>query len=140
MKNISRPLSASLLLASLCVGANDTDKLVWQQVSQNGIFDVTLDAQADDTVEINQFLEWILTVKTVAGEVVAPARISVDGGMQVHGHGLPTQPQISEYPGEGNYLIKGLKFNMNGNWELAFDIQTEDQQDSVVFELKIDYQ
>ena len=70
--------------------------------------------------------------------MVTPARISVGGGMRAHGHGLPTQPQISEYLGEGKYLVKGLKFNMNGNWELAFDIDAEDRKDKVVFELKID--
>lgn len=141
MNSISQFLIGGLFIVSVCACAKtdaDAAKLVWQQTSENGVFDVTLDAQVDDSVEINQFLEWILTVKTATGEVVTPARISVGGGMRAHGHGLPTQPQISEYLGEGKYLVKGLKFNMNGNWELAFDIDAEDRKDKVVFELKID--
>lgn len=113
--------------------------LVWQQTSEQGVFNVTLDSQVENAVEINEFLEWILTVESVSGEAVSPARITVGGGMPAHGHGLPTQPQVSEYLGEGKYLVKGLKFSMNGRWELSFDIQSEDQKDKVVFDLKIDY-
>ena len=119
--------------------AAEKDTLVWQQSSEQGIFEVTLDSQAKDIVEINEFLEWVLTVKTADGEVVSPARITVGGGMPKHGHGLPTQPQIGEYLGDGKYLLKGLKFSMNGQWELTFDIQSEDQQDNVVFDFKLDY-
>ncbi len=115
------------------------ESLVWQQTSEQGLFNVTLDSQVENAVEINEFLEWILTVESVSGEAVSPARITVGGGMPAHGHGLPTQPQVSEYLGEGKYLVKGLKFSMNGRWELSFDIQSEDHRDKVVFDLKIDY-
>ena len=116
-----------------------SDNFVWQQISEQGVFDVTLDARSTDALEINQFLEWILTVKTPDGEFVTPARISVGGGMAAHGHGLPSQPQIGEYLGEGRYPVEGIKFSMNGDWQLAFDIQSQDRRDKVVFELKIDY-
>ena len=126
--------------ASACGDENAAKKaLVWQQASEQGLFSVTLDSQVEDVIEINQFLEWILTVKTADGEAVTPARITVGGGMPMHGHGLPTQPQVSEYLGEGRYVVKGLKFSMNGRWELAFDIQSKEFQDKVVFDFKVDY-
>ena len=78
-------------------------------------------------------------MKTPDGKAVAPARVSVSGGMPLHGHGLPSQPQVSEHTEDGKYLVKGLKFNMNGGWELAFDIQSEDQRDKVNFDIKIDF-
>ena len=115
------------------------EKLMWQQVSEQGAFEVTLDPQDSDAVAINQFQEWVLTVKNADGEPVAPARVSVSGGMPAHGHGLPSQPQVGEHPEDGKYLVKGLKFSMNGSWELAFDIQSEDQRDKVNFDIEIDY-
>lgn len=142
-KSISRVF---LIWLALCFNGSfadtqkaDSEKLVWQQASEKGLFEVTLDAQSGDSVAINQFLEWVLTVKTAEGEDVTPARITVSGGMPMHGHGLPSQPQVSEYIGDGKYLLKGLQFSMNGRWELAFDIQSKEQRDKVVFELKVDY-
>ena len=132
-------LLTALFVLPAAANEVDADEFVWQQSSEQGYFQVTLDSQATDSVEINQFLEWILTVKTVAGEVVTPARITVAGGMPMHGHGLPTQPQISEYLGDGRYLMKGLKFSMNGRWELTFEIQSKDLRDKVVFDFIIDY-
>ncbi len=129
-----------VFITATVVGEQATQEtLVWQQTSEQGLFNVTLDSQVENAVEINEFLEWILTVESVSGEAVSPARITVGGGMPAHGHGLPTQPQVSEYLGEGKYLVKGLKFSMNGRWELSFDIQSEDHRDKVVFDLKIDY-
>jgi len=117
----------------------EQEELVWQQVSEQGAFEVTLDPQFTDSVAINEFLEWVLTIKTPDGKMVAPARVSISGGMPLHGHGLPSQPQVSAHPEDGKYLVKGLMFNMNGDWELGFDIQSEDQTDKVNFELKIDF-
>ena len=117
----------------------EQEELTWQQMSEQGAFEVTLDPQFDDSVAINEFLEWVLTVKSADGKTVDPARVSVSGGMPAHGHGLPSQPQVSEHPEDGKYLVKGLKFNMNGDWELAFDIQSEDQRDTVNFEVEIDF-
>lgn len=135
-------LSLGLVLVSVAGSAekdSDDKSLIWQQTSEKGLFDVTLDSQVESSVEINQFLEWVLTVKNAAGEFVTPARISISGGMPMHGHGLPSQPQIGDYLGDGRYLLKGLQFSMNGRWELAFDIQSKDQRDTVVFEFTIDY-
>lgn len=128
-----------LSLSCIADTNSDPDKLMWQQTSEQGIFDVTLDSNAGDVVAINEFLEWVLIIKDADGEPVTPVRVAVSGGMPMHGHGLPSQPQVSEYLGDGKYLIKGLKFSMNGRWELAFDIQSKEQADKVVFDFKIDY-
>jgi len=133
-------LIAGMLSFSCIADTNsDPDKLMWQQTSEQGIFDVTLDSNTNDVVAINEFLEWVLIIKDADGEPVTPVRVAVSGGMPMHGHGLPSQPQVSEYLGDGKYLIKGLKFSMNGRWELAFDIQSKEQADKVVFDFKIDY-
>lgn len=88
-----------------------------------------------DPVVINQMHSWTLHVETAAGEPVENAEILVDGGMPQHGHGLPTQPQVTEYLGEGNYRVEGLRFQMGGWWEVQFDITADGQNDSITFNL-----
>ena len=75
---------------------------------------------------INQLHAWQVRVASSAGVPVAHARITVDGGMPQHGHGLPTKPQVTqELPG-GTYLIEGMKFSMTGWWEIKLSIDTPD--------------
>ncbi len=125
--------------ASIASDSKVTDQTtVWKQTSRNGLFNVTLDAQTTDSIEINEFLEWELNVTTKDGQHVSPARIAISGGMPMHGHGLPTQPQVSQYQGSGKYLIKGLLFSMHGNWTLAMDIQSKALRDQVTFEVTLE--
>ena len=107
--------------------------------SQNGRFTVTLES-TESEFALNEFRVWQLTVTDAAsGESVTPARVSVGGGMPMHGHGLPSQPQVTQYLGDGRYQIEGLKFNMLGKWLLEFDIVTKSASDTVKFELLLDY-
>lgn len=79
---------------------------------------------------INQLHSWQVRVASSAGVPVAHARITVDGGMPQHGHGLPTKPQVTqELPG-GTYLIEGMKFSMTGWWEIKLAIDAPDTPDS----------
>jgi len=59
--------------------------------------------------------------------------------MPAHGHGLPTQPQVTEHLGDGRYQLDGLMFNMAGQWQLIFGINTREHADRVVFDLTIDH-
>jgi hypothetical protein len=52
---------------------------------------------------------------------------------QLHSHGLPTRPQVTqELPG-GTYVIEGMKFSMTGWWEIKLAIDTPDGADKVTF-------
>jgi hypothetical protein len=88
-----------------------------------------------EPIEINQIHSWRLHVETSDGQIVDDAVILVDGGMPDHGHGLPTQPEVTENLGDGNYLVEGLKFQMGGWWEVMFEISSEGQTDSITFNL-----
>ena len=57
--------------------ATAQEKLMWQQVSEQGAFEVTLDPQDSDAVAINQFQEWVLTVKNPDGKPVALSLIHI---------------------------------------------------------------
>ncbi len=82
---------------------------------------------------INQIHAWKIKLASPAGLPVAHARIAVDGGMPQHGHGLPTQPQVTQELGDGVYLLEGMKFSMTGWWEIKLAIQTPESSDKVTF-------
>lgn len=87
--------------------------------------------------EINRIHEWLLHIETVNGEVVENAEVTVDGGMPLHNHGLPTRPRVTEYLGNGNYRVEGVRFHMHGQWEISITIKADDIADSVTIALQL---
>jgi len=104
--------------------------------SDDGLFLVTWSVD-NSSVPLNQIHNWKLHVETSDGELVENATILVDGGMPQHGHGLPTNPQVTEYLGNGDYLVEGMRFQMTGFWEVKFVISANGQSDSITFNLDI---
>lgn len=82
---------------------------------------------------INQIHSWKIKLASPTGLPVSHAQIAVDGGMPQHGHGLPTQPQVTQELGDGVYLLEGMKFSMTGWWEIKLAIQTPEASDTVTF-------
>ena len=65
---------------------------------------------------------WTLELRHPNGKPVRGAKITVDGGMPEHNHGLPTAPTVSADLGDGRYRVEGVKFSMPGRWVLKFKI------------------
>jgi hypothetical protein len=105
-------------------------------VTDKGLYRVSYTPQFEP-VPINQIQSWTLHLETEDGQPVANAEIKVDGDMPQHGHGLPTQPQVTAYLGNGDYRVEGLKFHMPGWWIVEFDITAGDHADHVTFNLKL---
>lgn len=84
---------------------------------------------------INQMHTWRLHVQTPDGAPVENAIITVHGDMPQHGHGMPTQPQVTQNLDNGDYLVEGMKFQMGGWWVVDFTIQADGQSDTVRFNL-----
>ena len=106
------------------------------QLSENGLFSVSYTASTG-AVPVNQIHEWTLHVETADGEIVENATINVNGDMPQHGHGLPTQPRVTQYLGNGDYLVEGLKFQMGGWWVMDFTISAGGQTDVVHFNMQL---
>ncbi len=106
-------------------------------LSDDGLFQVTWSSDSTN-VPLNQIHTWTLHVETPNGQPVEDASILVDGGMPQHGHGLPTDPQVTEYLGDGDYLVEGMRFQMTGFWEVRFVINSGEQSDSITFNLNIE--
>jgi hypothetical protein len=76
-------------------------------------------------------------VRDAEGHAMDEARISIDGGMPQHGHGLPTRPRVTRSLGDGIYEIEGVRFNMGGWWEFKLAIAGARGADTVTFNLDL---
>jgi len=111
----------------------------WQETSEQGNFVVDLIA-TDAEIKLSEFLSWQLVIRDAySNQGVAPVRVVIGGGMPAHGHGLPTQPEVTGHTGDGHYQLEGLMFNMAGQWQLVLQIGTKKILDRVVFDLTIQH-
>jgi hypothetical protein len=104
--------------------------------SDNGVFRVSY-TSSTEMISVNQMHEWTLHVENADGAPVEDAIITVDGDMPQHGHGLPTSPRVTQYLGNGDYLVEGLKFQMGGWWLMDFTITANGQTDAVHFNMML---
>ena len=102
--------------------------------SDNGLYRVSY-MTSTGTIPVNQMHEWTLHVESTDGTPVENATITVDGDMPQHGHGLPTSPRVTQYLGNGDYRVEGLKFQMAGHWLMDFTITANGQTDAVQFNM-----
>lgn len=72
---------------------------------------------------LNQMHSWLITLRNAEGVPLDGARITVDGGMPAHDHGLATRPEVTAERGEGRYLLEGVRFHMAGDWLLQLQIE-----------------
>ena len=100
----------------------------------NGSYTVVIEEKT--MYKTGRMLSTLIRVQDGSGANVDNARITVDGGMPQHGHGLPTRPRVTKYIGNGVYQVEGLKFNMGGWWELKFAINGG-MSDNVTFNLEL---
>jgi hypothetical protein len=90
-------------------------------------------------IAINRFQTWVLELRDASGAPVVGAQVAIAGGMPAHGHGLPTQPRVTEEIGAGRYRIEGVKLNMVGDWVIEALVQTAAGTDRLRFALAVDY-
>ena len=108
--------------------------LATSRLSNQGVFRVSY-APKHSPIGINQLHSWIIHVASPDGLPVTDATIAVDGDMPQHGHGLPTQPQVTKNLGNGDYLVEGMKFQMSGWWVVDFTIDAAGQHDTGRFNM-----
>ncbi|MCC7450748.1 MAG: FixH family protein [Anaerolineae bacterium] len=90
-----------------------------------------------EPIAINQIHTWMVHIETPDGRPLEEGQVTVDGGMPQHGHGLPTQPKVTQYLGQGNYRVEGMKFNMPGWWVVNFHITANGHNDTLQFNLML---
>jgi len=127
-------LFAVLLLMLQVSVADAGDEQEW--ASKRGTFKISFEAEFDP-VPINKIHSWVLTVRTVGGDPVTTADISVLGGMPLHDHGMPTRPRVTENLGDGRYRLEGMRFHMNGRWEVSVTVNSDGTVDTIIIVLDL---
>jgi len=102
--------------------------------STKGHFNVSYKSDVHP-MPVNKLLSWNLSVMTADGKPVKDASIKILGDMPEHGHGFPTEPEVSGTMEDGQYLVEGIKFSMPGWWVVTFHITAGDMMDHVSFNL-----
>lgn len=105
-------------------------------VSKAGAFKVTYTSDPE-AVPVDKLHSWKLKVETADGKPVKDAEIAVSGTMPEHGHGMPTQPEVTKNYGDGTYLVEGMKFSMMGWWVVNFNIKAGGKTDIDTFNVKV---
>ena len=103
--------------------------------SVHGTYSATLDPMQEIRVRRMQTMRVVITDQQ--GQAVEGAQVTIDGGMPQHGHGLPTQPRVTRYLGDGAYEIEGVKFNMGGWWEFQVAVAADAGADTITFNLDL---
>jgi hypothetical protein len=139
--------SGSLLAALLLAATLSVQGLAAPRVSRPANLDRMLDRSTDrglfrvkvasavSPIPMNAIHRWTVEISDPSGRPVPGAMLSVDGGMPEHGHGLPTSPRAVPGNAAGKYTIQGLKFSMDGWWELKLAINAAGKSDKVTFNI-----
>ncbi|MDW6020383.1 FixH family protein [Mesorhizobium sp. BAC0120] len=104
--------------------------------SEKGLYTVSIEPEGGQ-VRQGELQSWLVTLTSKAGTPVENARMTVDGGMPEHHHGLPTSPAMTATLGPGKYRVEGVKFHMGGWWQLRFAISAAAGDDEAVFNIKL---
>ena len=138
MKRIALALVAAAQLSACMIFMRPpSDPKLYEptQTSAAQMYKVTMSPA--ESIKVGKLHSWNIQVLTADGKPVDSAKITVDGGMPQHGHGLPTKPLVTKQLGDGRHLVEGMKFNMGGWWVVKFEVASAQGSDVVTFNLKL---
>lgn len=140
MNRKNTPFIFAMWAMWLTVAAYAADDSHWalDRLSDQRLFALELQPK-DGKPIIGDYQKWVIQLTDENGEGIENAEFSFDGGMEAHGHGLPSQPVVTQYLGDGKYLIDGMLFNMAGAWTLIIAIRKDNVIDTVRFDITLDF-
>ncbi len=94
---------------------------------------------SSSAVKINQFNQLGFHLFKANGESCSNPKITMAAGMPAHSHGMASEAKlISLQPKGSHFVIKGLKFQMLGEWLITLDINCANQADQFSLPFKIE--
>lgn len=106
------------------------------RVSERGLYRATIDSMLDP-IQINKLHAWTMRLETAEGAPVDGAQIGIDVVWPHTGEPMQTNPSVTA-EGKGEYLIEGIKLQMNGMWRVSFDIAAAAGRDTLSYDLGVD--
>ena len=85
-------------------------------------------------LSINTMHSWHIRVLDRDDQILELEELNVFGGMPEHDHGLPTQPEVTMRLDNGDYLLEGVRFHMQGHWELQIEFQYAGVDDTAIID------
>ncbi len=104
--------------------------------SQSGALKISFTSTVNP-VPLNEIHSWTLHLTTSNGTPVANAKLSMSGGMPMHNHGLPTDPVVTSYLGNGDYRVEGVRFHMQGAWEMLVTVTQNNASETIIIPLTL---
>ena len=138
MSRRRRAAPATVVLATLALAMTDAVASDEPPIaSRDGHYLVRYVSDIDPPV-INRLHSWTLFITTAEGEPVSGATLEIAGGMPEHDHGLPTTPLGIATEADGSYRLRGVRFHMDGTWEMMVDINEGRIRDRVVIRFTVE--
>jgi len=106
-------------------------------LSEKGLFRLSYESGVVP-LPLNRLHAWTVSVTTPEGDAVEGASLRIVGDMPEHGHGLPTQPEMTSELGGGRYRIEGVRFSMPGWWVVTFHVSAGGKVDNASFNLVVE--
>ena len=88
-------------------------------------------------LSINQIHSWHVRVLDRNDEILELEELNIFGGMPEHDHGLPTQPEVTTRLDNGDYLLEGVRFHMQGHWQLQVELQLNGVEDTAIIDFDL---
>ena len=125
----------SLLLALGSASAADVRLPYLSGVTDKGF---TIEIYSElSPLSINTMHSWHIRVLDRDDQILELEELNVFGGMPEHDHGLPTQPQVTRRLDNGDYLLEGVRFHMQGHWELQIEFQYAGVDDTAIIDFDL---
>lgn len=137
-RSLARLVTFFALATTAAATEHEPETLHWQAISGGGNYLVSL-APREQRIPIGRHHDWVLGLTSASGGIVSGARLRLTGGMPGHGHGMPSQPLVTEELRPGQYRVEGMQFNMHGQWQIVIGIDGQAGPDRADFLLTVGY-
>jgi len=104
-------------------GDHDDLDLSTEKMTDGGTYMVAYSTMPG-TVPLNEDFMVMVNLSDMDGVPLQATSVSVDATMPEHGHGMNVIPMVMDM-GEGMWHADGMRFHMEGYWELAVEVDGE---------------
>lgn len=76
---------------------------------------------SDKKIPLNELFDLHVKIMDAKGQIAKQAGLMINSCMPDHNHCMFVQPVVEKL-GDGEFKVKGMKFHMQGHWEIYVDV------------------